>query len=45
MPEIQSQPPSFYNPYTPPGIVLELDVECRAGSSLGLPELEEIIEE
>ncbi|MFZ5809753.1 MAG: hypothetical protein ACOY16_10780 [Chloroflexota bacterium] len=30
--------------YVPPLIVLEIELETRAGSSLGLPELEEPVE-
>mgnify|MGYP000176874230 FL=1 len=39
MSELQAQPPAPSTPYAPPAIVLELDLECRAGSSLSLPEL------
>ncbi|RCK73403.1 MAG: hypothetical protein ANABAC_3012 [Anaerolineae bacterium] len=45
MSESQAQPLASSKPYAPPDFVLELDLECRAGSSLSLPELEEIIEE
>jgi hypothetical protein len=31
-------------PYLPPLIVLEIELETRAGSSLGLPDLEEPVE-